>query len=107
MLFRLLLGVILLSSVQVDPNYLRIGVGESIIAGMGEFDASMAANVRVSGVWLSVQVAGLLLDPRIAAPVAPLSTDCKSLHKDCLAYILPGQLEWVRNDTLNRDFLDP
>ena len=103
-----MLGLILLSSVEVEPSYIRIGTRENIIAGMGSFNVSFAESSprEFVSLWFMMHVTGLLLDSRMTAPAPFTSNECQRFGKDCIAYILPGQFEWIRNDSYSKEFLD-
>src|SRR5271170_204520 len=97
---RMVLGVILLSSVKVDPNYLRIGNRENIFAGMGQFNVSLSNYTTPDFVplWFTMQITSLLQDPRTAIQ-APMTSDaCQEIGDECVAYILPGELAWVKSE---------
>lgn len=106
---RVVLGVILLSSVQIDPTYLLIGQGVSVIAGLGQFDVSLALSTpgNFVALWFMLHISSLLVDPRIAIPAMSTSTACQKPGDDCVAYILPGELDWIKiNGTDSKILID-
>jgi hypothetical protein len=97
----------LLSSVQVDPNYLRVGQGNGVVAGLSEFDVSLAFFVPDGFVslWFMLHISSLLVDPRIVITAPPTSTICQNLGDNCVAYILPGELDWIKLEGFNNKSL--
>jgi hypothetical protein len=99
----------LLSSVQIDPTYLRIGEGESVLAGMGQFNVTLALSTpgNFVSLWFMLQISGLLVDPTIATLAPSTSATCQKLGDDCVAYILPGELENIKiNGFDNKTLID-
>lgn len=97
----------MLSSVQVDPNYLRIGQGKGVVAGLSEFDVSLTLSVPDGFValWFMLHISSLLVDPRIVIPASPTSAICQNLGDNCVAYILPGELDWIKLEGFNNKSL--
>ena len=95
-IIRTLLGIILLSSVNVETNYLRISSPANIIAGLGPFNVTMALSespVFVSR-WFMMQISGLLSDPQNAI-LTTLDGNC-SLADNCTAYLIPGDFKTIQ-----------
>jgi len=100
---RLLVGVLLLSSIRIEPLYLQLGEPEPVIAGLDQFNASLAStSLKDSGflpLWFTMRISSLLSDPGNAIMLPTTATQdthwCSSGRCDCAAYILPGELDSI------------
>jgi hypothetical protein len=84
---------------------LQLGEPEPVIAGLDQFNASLASTaVKDTGflpLWFTMRISSLLSDPGNAIMLPTTATQdaqCASGRCDCAAYILPGELDSIPLD---------
>ena len=110
---RIALPIVLLANLDFETIYPRATPDHDIIAGVAPFNITYAVelgsleNVMVPEYFV-LFLAGLLRDPKVAFPAAPITDACINSGDDCLSYVLPGdfsQISAYTNDPNNLTLL--